>query len=196
MRQRCARLPNSYGERNFRRSEESDRIRGVGGQGLVDIPMLDDAAPVQAEEIGQGQQRLAVHLEMDHADIVLKGLVQDGAVERGDQERQEADRGGAALGRVRAVVDVVRGDVGEVGVCGVLLDVQLVDEVEEDSTLLAWVDGLGRAIRAGGEGRWLRVRVALGSWTGQHRGNEPQEGCEGEKTHCDNNTMGAGLKDL
>ena len=41
------------------------------------------------------------------------------------------------MGRVGRVVDVVWGDVGQVGGGGVLLDVKLIDEVEEDGVLLA-----------------------------------------------------------
>ena len=49
------------------------------------------------------------------------------------------------MGRVGRVVDVVWGDVGQVGGGGVLLDVELVDEVEKDGVLLAGGRGLGRA---------------------------------------------------
>lgn len=55
------------------------------------------------------------------------------------------------MGRVGRVVDVVLADVGQVGVGGVLLDVELVDEVEEDGVLLVGRDGLAGAVGASGD---------------------------------------------
>lgn len=145
--------------------------------------MLDDTAPVHAEEIRQRQQGRALNLEMHHADVSLKRLVQDRAVQAGDQVREESNGGGAALGREGRVVDVVRGDVGQVGVGGVLLDVELVDEVEEDGVLLAGVGELGGAVGPDGEAVGL---VAVG-WVrlgeGQDGGEEAEEGSEKGELH-------------
>ena len=74
---------------------------------------------------------------MHEPNIPIKRLVHDGPAHARDQVLQVRDGGGASLGRVGRVVDVVRGDVGQVGGGGVLLDVELVDEVEEDGVLLA-----------------------------------------------------------
>ena len=79
---------------------------------------------------------------MHEPNIPIKGLVDNGPAHAGDQVLEEGDGGSASLGRVGRVVDVVRGDVGQVGGGGVLLDVELVDEVEEDGVLLAGRRGL------------------------------------------------------
>ena len=96
---------------------------------------------------------------MHEPNIPIKGLVDNGPAHAGDQVLEEGDGGGASLGRVGRVVDVVWGDVGQVGGGGVLLDVELVDEVEEDGVLLAgrrglrgaeWCLGCCRAVIFGG----------------------------------------------
>ena len=125
--------------------------------------MLHDTAAIKTEEVRKRQQGLAVNLKMNHPNIPVKGLVQDGAIQRGNQKRQERDGGCSALRSVRAVVDVVGRHVGQVGVRGVLLDVELVDEVEEDGVLLAGAHGLGGAVGSRGEvGLWVVVfRVSV-----------------------------------
>ena len=136
--------------------------------------MLDDTAPIQAEQIDQRQQRLAQHLEMHDANVLLKRLMQDRPVQARDQVGQEGDRCGAALRRIRAVVDVVGRDVGEVGVGGVLLHVELVDEVEEDGVLLRGRDRFGRA-----EGSFREIgggMTVVRSWGRQKGWNQPEEG--------------------
>lgn len=111
---------------------------------------------------------------MHDANVLLKRLVQDGAVQARDQKGQELNRSGAALRSVRAMVDIVGRDVGEVGVGGVLLHVELVDEVEEDGVLLRWRDRLGRAEGTFGE---IGIGVTIvGSWGGQKAWNEPKKG--------------------
>ena len=145
--------------------------------------MLDDTAPIHAEEIRQCQQRGALHLEMHHPNVPLKCLVQNSAVQAGDQEREEGDGGGAALGREGGVVDVVRGHVGQVGVGGVLLDVELVDEVEEDGVLLARVGELGWAVGTDGEAVGLVAVGWVGLGEGEEGGEEAREGGEENETH-------------
>ena len=111
---------------------------------------------------------------MHHADVLLKRFMQDRPVQARDQVGQEGNRGGAALRSVRAMVDVVGRDVGEIGVGGVLLHVELVDKVEEDGVLLGWRDRLGRAegtLREPG-----RRMTVVRSWRGQKGWNKPKEG--------------------
>lgn len=125
---------------------------------------------------------------MHHADVALERLVQDRAVQARDQVREEGDGGGAALGREGRVVDVVRGDVGQVGVGGVLLDVELVDEVEEDGVLLAGVGELGGAVGTGGEAVGVVAVGAVGGLGGgEEGGEEAHEGGEEGETHGDGN---------
>lgn len=145
--------------------------------------MLDDTAPIHAEEIRQRQQGRALHLKMHHANVPLKCLVQNSAVQAGDQEREEGDGGGAALGREGGVVDVVRGHVGQVGVGGVLLDVELVNEVEEDGVLLAGVGELGGAVGTNGEAVGLVTVGVVGLGEGEEGGEEAHEGGEESETH-------------
>lgn len=145
--------------------------------------MLDDTTAVHAEEIRQRQQRGALHLKMHHPNVPLKRLMQDSAVQAGDQEREEGDGGGAALGREGGVVDVVRGDVGQVGVGGVLLDVELVDEVEEDGVLLARIGELGGAVGTDGEAVGLVAVRWVGLGEGEEGGEEAHEGGEEGETH-------------
>lgn len=82
---------------------------------------------------------------MHKPNILLKRLVHNRPIHARDQIIEESDGCGASLGCVRRVVDVVRGDVGQVGSRGVFEDVELVDEVEEDGVLLAGGGGLGGA---------------------------------------------------
>jgi len=167
--------------------EERNRVRRIRRQGLVDIPMLHNTAPVHAEQIHQRQQRAAVNLEVHHPDVVLERLVQDRPVQARDQERQEGDGGGAALRCVGRVVDVVGRHVGQVGVCGVLLDVELVDEVEEDGVLLAGVDISGGAEGGGGDVAAVVAvgsnRVGTGSGSGEEGGEKARKGSEEGETH-------------
>lgn len=86
-------------------------------------------------------------------------------VHAGDQILEERDGGCAPLGRVGGVVDIVWGDVGQVGGCGVFENVELVNEVEEDGVLLARGGGLGRA-----EGRLGYAGVVVIDWVGEDRG--------------------------
>ena len=72
------------------------------------------------------------------------------------------------------MVDIVGRDVGEIGVGGVLLHVELVDEVEEDGVLLRGRDRLGRAEGTFGEiGSGMTV---VRSWGGQKGWNKPKKG--------------------
>ena len=72
------------------------------------------------------------------------------------------------------MVDIVGRDVGEIGVGGVLLHVELVDEVEEDGVLLRGRDRLGRAEWTFGEiGSGMTV---VRSWGGQKGWNKPKKG--------------------
>lgn len=82
---------------------------------------------------------------MHEPNIIVKRLVHNRPLHARDQVLEELDGGGAPLRRERRVVDVVRGNVGQVGGCRVLEHVELVDEVEEDGVLLAWGCGLGGA---------------------------------------------------
>lgn len=68
------------------------------------------------------------------------------------------------------MVNVVWGDVGQIGGGRVFEHVELVDEVEEDGVLLAWGCGLGGAEWCLG---WLRVVV--GCW-GREEGGKSGEG--------------------
>ena len=110
--------------------------------------MLHNAAPIQPEDIRNGQWRLGEHLEVDQADVGIKSLMQDLPFHTGDQLAEEGDGDVTALGGVGAVVDIVWGDVGQEGIGGILLDVELVEEVEEDGVLLGRADGLGGAVGA------------------------------------------------
>ena len=76
------------------------------------------------------------------------------------------------------MVDVVGGDVGQVGGCGVFEYVELVDEVEEDGVLLARGGGL-----RGAEGA-LRYVVRCWYWGGEENGERGEgEGDEGGDVH-------------
>ena len=111
---------------------------------------------------------------MHHADVLLKRLMQDRPVQARDQVGQERNRRGAALRSIRAVVDIVGRDIGEIGVGGVLLHVELVDEVEEDGVLLRGRDRLGRAEGAFREiGRGMTI---VRSWGGHNGWNKPKKG--------------------
>lgn len=145
--------------------------------------MLHNTAPVHAEEIRQRQQGRALHLKMHHPNVPLKRLVQDSAVQAGDQERKEGNGGGAALGREGGMVNIVRGDVSQVGVGGVLLDVELVDEVEENGVLLARVGELGGAVGTDGEAVGLVAVGWVGLGEGEEGGEEAHEGGEESETH-------------
>ena len=80
------------------------------------------------------------------------------------------------MGRVGRVVDVVWGDVGQVGGGGVLLDVELVDEVEEDGVLLAGGRGLGRAVWWLG---WCRAVIFWGWFRKESGESGEREGRDG-----------------
>lgn len=97
---------------------------------------------------------------MHKTNATFERFVHNGPVHARDQILKEGDGCGTPLGRVGRVVDVVRGDVGQVGGRGVLEDVELLDEIEEDGVLLAGSGGLWWAERCG----W----VVVGCW-----------GCEG-----------------
>lgn len=152
--------------------------------------MLHHTRPIQTEDIGNGQRRLTQDLEMHEPDVLVEGLVQDLALHGRDQDGEEGDGGGAAGGRVRAVVDVVRGDVGQVGVGGVALDVEFVDEVVEDGVLLRRRGGFAGAVRTRGDGDRVWGRVAVVYWgRGRGCGGEEGEGAEEEggwveEMHC------------
>ena len=106
--------------------------------------MLHHPSTIQPEHIRHRRGSIR-NIQMHEPNIPIKGLVDNGPAHAGDQVLEERDGGGASLGRVGGVVDVVWGDVGQVGGGGVLLDVELVDEVEEDGLLLARGRGLGGA---------------------------------------------------
>ena len=116
---------------------------------------------------------------MHKPDISLKRLVHNGALHARDQILQEGDGSGAPLRRVRRVVDVVRGDVGQVGVRGVFEDVEHVDEVEKDVMLLAGSGGFGRAEWCLGYGG-----VVVRWWEGEDGGEGGEsEGEDGGEVH-------------
>ena len=72
------------------------------------------------------------------------------------------------------MVDVVWGDVGQVGRRGILERVELVDEVEEDGVLLARGGGFGRAEGCLGC-RWIVVRCWGGEGDGESGESEGEE---------------------
>ena len=116
---------------------------------------------------------------MHEPDAPVERLVYDRPVHAWDQVLEEGDGGGPALGGVGRVVDVVRGDVGQVGGRGVLEDVELVDEVEEDGVLLARGGGLGGAEwRLGRAGAVPRYRCWGGEGDGESGEGEGEEGGE------------------
>ena len=125
-------------------SEERERVRSISRPHLVHIPMLHHASAIQPEHI-RDRRRSIGNAQMHEPNISIKGLVDNGPAHAWDQVLEECDGGGASLGRVGGVVDIVWGDVGQVGGGGILLDVELVDEVEEDGVLLSRGRGLGGA---------------------------------------------------
>lgn len=142
--------------------------------------MLHHARPVQPKHIRH--RRLAPgNIQMHKSDASFKRLVHNRTVNARNQVLQERNGGGAPLGRVGRVVDVVWGDVGQVGGRGVLEDVELVDEVEEDGVLLAGGGGLGGAEWCLGCGG---VVVRYRSWRGEGDGDSGKsEGEEGGEVH-------------
>ena len=150
--------------------------------------MLLDAASIESEKVHQRQWGLAIHLQVHRADIAVKSLVQNRPVLAWDQEGQELDGGFTTLWCIGTVIDVVGRDVGQVGIGGVLLHVELVDEVEEDRMLLGRRDRLGRAVGASGNvaGRRLTLTMATTPrrWEGHEGGDKPEDSSD-LKTHCD-----------
>lgn len=166
--------------------EERDRIGRIGRQSLVDVPVLNDAGPIESEKIHQRQRWLSLDLEVHSADIAVVDLVQDRPVLAGDQKGQELDRGLATLWCIGAMIDVVGGDVGQVGVGGVLLHVELVDEVEEDRVLLGRRHRLRRAVGASRNVAGLRMTKAATPWRWDgHEGGDKPEDSSDLKTHYD-----------
>ena len=100
--------------------------------------MLHHTRPVQPKQIHQRNRRLTLYLQMHRPSISLIDLMQDCTIETRDQKRQESNRRSTSLRRVGRVVDVVWRDIGEIRVGGVLLHVELVDEVVEDGGLNVW----------------------------------------------------------
>lgn len=131
--------------------------------------MLHHASAIQPEHIRHGQLPSA-NIQMHKPNASIKGLMHDRPVHARDQVLEELDGGRAPLRRVGRVVDVVWGDVGQVGGGGVLEHVELVDEVEEDGVLLAWGCGLG-----GAEGCLGWLGVVVGCW-GCEEGGKSGEG--------------------
>lgn len=166
--------------------EERDRVGRIGRQRLVDIPMLDDTASIESEKVHQRQWGLAIHLKVYRADIAIVSLVQDRPVLAWDQEGQELDGGCTTLWCIGTVIDVVGRDVGQVRVRGVLLHVELVDEVEEDRVLLGWRDRPRRAVGASRNVARLRITVATTPrrWDGHEGGDKPEHSSD-LKTHYD-----------
>ena len=116
--------------------------------------MLHDTRPFHPEHIRHRRLQL-INVQMNESNTPIERLVNDGTVHARDQELEELDGGCTALGCVGRVVDVVRGDIGQVCGLGVLKDVELLDEVEEDGVLLAgggrfrgaeWRRGCGRVV--------------------------------------------------
>lgn len=140
--------------------------------------MLHNASPIQPKHIRH--RHLAPRdIQMHKPNAALERLVHDGPVHARDQVLEESDSGRTPLGRVGRVVDVVRGDVGQVGGRGVLEDVQLVDEVEEDGVLLAGGGGLGGAEWCLGDGG-----VVVRFWGGEGDGEGSEsDGEEGGEVH-------------
>ena len=98
-----------------------------------------------------------------------------------DEVLQVVDGGLAALWRVGRVVDVVWGDVGQVGGGGVLKDVELVDEVEEDGMLLAGGCVLGGTVWPLGD-----CSVVVWRWEREDggKGDESKSREDGEMHGC------------
>lgn len=149
--------------------EQRQGVRSISWPRLIDIPMLHHASAVQTEHICHGQLPSG-DIQMHKPNVSVKSLVHDRPAHARDQILEELYGGRAPLRRVGRVVDVVRGDVGQVGGGGVLEHVELVDKVEEDGVLLAWGCGLGGAEWCLG---WLRVVV--GCW-GCEEGGKSGEG--------------------
>lgn len=125
--------------------------------------MLHNTAPIHPEDIRNSQRRLGKHLKVDHAYVGIESLMQDLPFHTGDQLAEEGDGDFTALGGVGAVVGIVWGHVGREGIGGVLLDVELVEEVEEDGVLLGRADGFGGAVGAGGDIVLLVLTEVVGS---------------------------------
>lgn len=135
--------------------------------------MLHDARPVHSEHI-RHRQLARCDVQMHKPNVRVKGLVHNRPVYARNQVLEEGNGGGTALRRVGRVIDVVWGDIGEIGGLGVLEDVELVDEVEEDGVLLAGARGLGGAEWCLGCGGVVRC------WGGKESGQRGEsEGNEG-----------------
>ena len=142
--------------------------------------MLHHASTIQPKHI-RHRQRPARNIQMHKPNVCIKSLVHNGAVHARDEVLQVVDGGLAALWRVGRVVDVVWRDVGQVGGGGVLEDVELVDEVEEDGKLLAGGCGLGGTVWPLGD-----CSVVVWRWEREDggKGGESESREDGEMHGC------------
>lgn len=133
--------------------------------------MLHHARAIQPKHI-RHSLLTARNIQMHESNPVFKRLVRNGPIHARNQILEEFDGGCAALGRVGGVVDVVWGDVGEVGGLGVFEDVEFVNEVVEDGVLLAGAGGLRGTVGPFGD---AGIVIWIRGWGGEDGGEGGEE---------------------